>query len=89
MDEIWNYLAVRRKSYDAADQVVEMLREKFALLASHPLLGQSRDDLRPGLRIFSAGNYVILFYSEDNGVEIIGIEHASRDLEGVFRRGER
>ena len=50
--------------------------------------GEVRDDLRPGLRAFSADKYVILYYVYDRGIEIAAVVHGARDLKGLLRRGE-
>lgn len=85
---IWDYLAVERGSPDSAYRQVESLYARFSLLATSPFLGDARDDLKQGLRAFSADRYVILYYVFDRGIEITAVVHAARDLEGLFRRGE-
>ena len=85
---IWDYLAVERGSPEAAYRQVESLYAKFSLLATSPLLGEARDDLRPALRAFSADRYVIFYYPFDRGIEVAAVVHAARDIEGLFRRGE-
>ena len=44
------------------------------MLAEHPQLESSRHDMRPGLRYFSVGEYVILYRITDKGVEIMRVE---------------
>ena len=86
--EIWDYLAIERGSPDSAYNQIESLYSRFNLLAASPLLGEARDDLRPGLRAFSADKYVILYYVYDRGIEIAAVVHGARDLKGLLRRGE-
>jgi toxin ParE1/3/4 len=86
--EIWDYLAVERESPDAAHNQIESLYAKFSLLATSPLLGEARDDLKQGLRAFSADRYVVFYYALDRGIEIVAVVHGARDLEGLFRRGD-
>ncbi len=38
---------------------------------------------------FSAGNYVIFYYPMEDGIEVVGVVHASRDIDGMFHGGER
>lgn len=85
--QIWEYIA--KDNADAADRQLDQLYGRFATLGSHPLIGQSRDDLRPGLRAFPSGSYVILYLPADDRAEIVGVIHGARDLAGLFRRGER
>lgn len=87
--DIWRYIGVVDNRPETAYRQVETLHEKFTLLATQPLMGQSREDLRPNLRTFSAGSYVILYYPVDNGIHVLGVVHGSQDIEGLFRREER
>lgn len=61
LDEIWCYIARESGRPEVAGRVIESITERFYLLATYPQLGRRRDELRPGLRSFAAGNYVILY----------------------------
>ena len=54
--------AVQQQVQAEKQQQIESLYDRIRLLATQPLMGELRDDLRLGLRIFSAGRYVILYY---------------------------
>ncbi len=82
LDEIADYIA--EHSPRSALSVVEMLYEKFALLAGQPLLGQSRGDLGTDLRVFSAGSYAIFYVPIGNGIEVQRVVHGSRDIGSLF-----
>ncbi|HUE69789.1 MAG TPA: type II toxin-antitoxin system RelE/ParE family toxin [Pirellulaceae bacterium] len=84
---IWDYLA--RRSLAAADRQIDELIARFEFLAGTPVAGTLRDDLKRGLRLFSAGNYVIFFYVISSGVEIAGVIHGSRDYETMYLLGDR
>jgi hypothetical protein len=59
----------------------------FYLLASHPHIGRHRDeDLRPGLRSFRVGEYVIIYRTEDQDVLILHVFRGSRDIEALLRQ---
>jgi toxin ParE1/3/4 len=45
-------------------------------------MGRSRDDLRPGLRSFAVGEYVIVHTIEHEDVEILRVFHGRQDIEG-------
>jgi toxin ParE1/3/4 len=64
LDEIWWYIAEQSGSVEAARSVVASITERVSLLATFPHLGRTRDDLRPGLRGFTVGDYVILYRIE-------------------------
>jgi toxin ParE1/3/4 len=85
LQAVWDYIGIEKDSPDAANRQLLRFHEKFALLATQPLMGQLRDDLRPGLRIFVADSYVILYYAVDDGIEVIGIVHAARHIEWLFQ----
>jgi plasmid stabilization system protein ParE len=36
--------------------------------------------------MFTSGNYVILYRPTDDGIDIVQVVHAARDLGNVFRR---
>ena len=62
LDEIWYFLATQSNSVDVADRVIDSITARFALLASHPYVGRRRDeDLRPGVRTFTVGDYVTAY----------------------------
>lgn len=58
LDELWFYVAGDR-SIETADRLVDSMTARFFLLARHPHAGRRRDDLRPGLRVFAVGDYLV------------------------------
>lgn len=84
LDEIADYLADRNPS--AAIREIEELAERFALLATHPLMGQFRKDLPGCPRTFSSGNYLILYRPTSTGIEVARVVHAARDLAAILRQ---
>lgn len=70
---------IRKDSRRAAKQVVDELRRVCRkTLVLFPEVGTMRDDLSPGLRCFSVGNYVIYFRGRDP-VFIVRVIHGARD----------
>jgi toxin ParE1/3/4 len=78
LKSIYRYIA--QDSPSAAGRLRELFYDKFRLLARFPLIGEARDDLAEGIRMFTAGNYVILYQSEQRRVTIVQIVHAARDI---------
>jgi toxin ParE1/3/4 len=72
----------------AADQFVGDLFDLFHTLGRDPKIGQQRTDLRPNLRSFSLGNYVVFYQLIGELTEIVAIVHGARDIEGLFHRGD-
>jgi toxin ParE1/3/4 len=53
--------------------------------ASHPNIGRARDqDLRPGLRSFPVGEYVIIYRKDGEDVLILRVLRGSRNVEALF-----
>ena len=85
LDDIWCYVAAASSSFDIADRLVDSITDRFFLLASQPYIGRARDeDLRPGLRSFSIGEYVIIYRVQDGDIVILRVLRASRDLSSLF-----
>jgi len=86
LDAIWLYVARESGSVDIATRVVDNIAERFWLLAKYPYIGRARDeDLRPGLRSLTAGDYVILHRIEENElVLILHVVHGHRDMVALF-----
>jgi toxin ParE1/3/4 len=84
LDDIWYYIAQESGSPDIADRLIDSITERFFLLSSHPYLGRVRDDLRPGLRSFPVGNYLIIYRIDAQDVLILHVAHGRRDIETLF-----
>lgn len=75
---------VARNKPSAARRLLKNFFDRFRLLADYPDLGEKRDDLRPNLRSFSLGNYVIFFYSDGEGVHIVRVAHGAQNITASF-----
>ena len=84
LDAIWDYIGVEKDRPAAASRQIELLFEKFSLLARQPLLGEVRHDLGPGLRSFVAGRYVVVYRVSGRVVEILRVAHSARDIGRLF-----
>ncbi|KAA1258373.1 Toxin ParE1 [Rubripirellula obstinata] len=71
--------------------ILEALHSTFQVLADHPNVGTLREDLLPGIRVFSpprpANDYVIFFYPMPGGIEVANVIHGSRDWITMFSDG--
>ena len=86
LDDIWYFLATESGSVDIADRFVDAIMARFANLANHPYIGRQRDhDLRPGVRTFPVGDYIIAYRVDGDDVLILRVLRGSRDIEGLFR----
>jgi toxin ParE1/3/4 len=87
LDGVWYYVASVSGSAEAADRLVDSITERFLLLANYPNLGRRRDDdLRPGLRSFPVGEYIIIYVLRDENVVILRVLRGSRNIQALFGR---
>ncbi len=85
LDDIWDYTA-KHWDVDQAEAYMQTLDSTFRLLAEHPGIGRSIDDIRKGYFKFPAASHVLIFCVRDGRVEIVRVLHKSSDVEG--RLGE-
>ena len=85
LDDIWYYIVKQCGRLETADRLIDSITSRFFLLASYPYMGRTRDeDLRPGLRSFPAGEYLIIYRIEDEDVVILRVVRGSRNIEALF-----
>jgi toxin ParE1/3/4 len=85
LDELWYYVATNG-SVEITDRLVEAITTRFLLLARYPEAGRRRDDdLRPGVRTFPVGEYLIAYRVEAENVLILRVVRGSRDIEALLR----
>jgi toxin ParE1/3/4 len=89
--EIAFYAATTQGSIEAARAFVWMLKDKFTLLAENPDLGRVRDEITgvrtsspQPLRSFPVNKDVVFYEPIEDGVRILRVLHASRDITDIF-----
>jgi toxin ParE1/3/4 len=80
--EIWRFIA--QDNIDAADALLRHIYAKLELYAQQPRMGTVRDDLAPGLRSFPFGNYLVVYRIVPDGIELVRVVHAKRNLKSLF-----
>src|SRR5260370_39377034 len=83
-EAIWDYVAA--DNVQAADGLLRTFDEKLRLLSEFPGAGPARPELRPRLRSFPVGNYLLFYRPIRGGIELLRVLHGSRDLRKLFRR---
>ncbi len=86
LSEIWEFIA--DYSDDQADAFIDLIDQKFQLLAQQSGLGRRRDELSEGLRSFPVGRYVIFYLPLSGGVQIVRVLHGARDIEVALSEPE-
>jgi toxin ParE1/3/4 len=85
LDNLWYYVAKESGSIEIADRLVDSITDRFLLLSRNPRLGRRRDEeLRPGLRSFAVGEYIIVYRLEDEDVLIPHVVRGSRNLQALL-----
>ena len=86
LDDIFDYVARESGGTEIADRLIDSITGRFLLLARHPHIGRSRDDeLRPGLRSFAVGEYVIIYRVQNSDVLILRVLQGRRDIAGLLK----
>jgi len=55
-------------------------------LAMFPAMGRAWPELRPGIRSFVLGSFLVFYRFDATTVEIVRVLHGSRDIEAIFRK---
>lgn len=82
LDDIWWFIA--QDSPQNADGFLDRMQEICLVLADFPLMGTSRDGLKPGLRSQPVGNYLIFYFPIADGVDIVRVLNGARDIENIL-----
>ncbi len=86
LDEIAYYVFVESGNAETAERLIDSLTSRFILLAEYPHAGRRRDDdLRPGVRTFAVGEYVIAYRLDGDCVLVLRVLRGSRDIEAILR----
>ncbi len=76
--DIWLYIA--EDSSVNAGHYTDKLYDNGIILAENPQIGTERPDLMDELRSFPVDHYVLYCREKNNGIEMIRVLHASRDI---------
>ena len=80
--DIWSYIAA--DSPVNADHYIDKIYDKSIILSENPEIGSERYYLIPEMKCFPVDKYVLYYRQIHNGVEIVRILHASRDMNLIY-----
>lgn len=85
LHDIWNYYALELRNVRAADRLREELLARIRKIADWPGFGHLRVDLssKP-LRFTRVRDFLIVYRSEKQLIEIVRILHGPRDLKAIL-----
>lgn len=67
-------------SVEQAERYTDGLFAVFDLLAEFPEMARERGEFRPPVRIHLSGSHLVIYRSEEQGIEIFRILHARQNL---------
>ena len=82
LDTIWYELA--QDDIDAADRMIDRIRDRCQERASFPLIGERQDHLIPNLRRLIVRPYLVFYFPIGDGISVIRVLHGKRDLDRLF-----
>jgi toxin ParE1/3/4 len=80
IDAIWDY-TVATWSVQQARHHLNGLSDVCMDLADSPELGNCRDELYEGLRVYPSGRHLVFYLIMDKGIDVVRILHGSMDFE--------
>jgi toxin ParE1/3/4 len=82
--EIIRYIGMDQMRPEAARKMAAKIHEGCRTCSRSPLLGERRDDLSPGIRIFTVRPYVVFYFPLDDGIRVARIIHGARDYPALL-----
>lgn len=82
LNEIWEYIA--QDNPVAAGDFIEKITETCRTIADMPYMGRDRPDLIKGVRAFSVDRYLIIYRILGNGIQIVRVAHAARNISSLL-----
>lgn len=76
LDEIWLHIA--GNSAEAADRMIDAIMEASRMHVQFPGMGQSRDELRPGLCCFVVSPYVVFYRPMEDTIDVLSSARGTR-----------
>ena len=80
--DIWLFIA--EGSMVNADRFIDKLNEKAQRLAEFKDIGVNRPELGKGIQSFAVERYALFFRALNNGIELVRVLSASRDINQAF-----
>jgi toxin ParE1/3/4 len=79
---IWDYIA--KDNPNAADRFLKRFDKRFKQLQQFPLIGESQDRFRIGLRSVIEGSYIIFYEPRPDEILIYRVLHGARRWEDLL-----
>jgi toxin ParE1/3/4 len=85
LQDIWDFIG--SDNVLAANKLEDESFEAFEMLAKRPRMGHTRSDLTErDVRFWPVGQYLIVYRSLPNTLQIVAVLHGARDVVEVIRK---
>jgi toxin ParE1/3/4 len=82
--QIVHYIGIEQMRPDAARNMAAKIHRECKRYAQSPSMGERRDDLLQGIRVFTVRPYVVFYHPLDDGIRVARIIHGARDFPALF-----
>ena len=87
-ERIWDYY-VRIAGRNTAEKILREIGEVITLIEDHPFAGRARNEVRPGVRSFTATPHVVFYRVVNDNPEIVRVLDGRQDIDEKFAVREK
>ena len=82
--QIVRYIGIEQMRPETARRVTAKIYRECKRYARNPLLGEQRDDLIAGIRLFTVRPDVVFYHPLADGIRVARVIHRARDYPALF-----
>ena len=83
--QIWRYIG-KQSSFQVADRVESVIRDKIIFLAGNPGAGHWRKDLTDqAVKFFPVYSYLVVYRPDTKPLQVVSILQGRRDVEQILK----
>jgi toxin ParE1/3/4 len=64
--------------------LIDKFDHALSPISDFPGMGAERDELKPGMRSYPVGEYLLFYVQVEGGIELVRVLHGMRDLRDLF-----
>ena len=83
--DLARYVAQQSQSRSIALELVDMIMNRCKRYAEFPKMGQVKNFLPDGVRYFQVRSYIVVYQPREDGIVVLFVSHASRNIPSVLR----
>lgn len=78
--DIWAFIAEDNEA--AVDRTLDRIENALRTIAENPEMGRARPELRPGVRSFPVGSYILFYRVQADAIDVVRVLNSFRDIGG-------